>query len=313
MRFFVAVTDDEWFRFLAAQPGIDEVNFWAPSSKRLTATLQPGDCLLFKLHAPRHFIVGGGFFAHWTPLPVSLAWDAFGEKNGASTLQEVRERLADLRRIPDDPREDYTIGCTLLEQPFFFEERDWIPAPAELHRYVVRGKGYESTAGEGRRIWDRVQALLGGTANAQLVPSDPYRPQLAGERFGKPMVVLPRLGQGSFRVLVTDLYDRRCAVTGERTLPVLQAAHIKPYAASGPHEPANGLLLRSDLHTLLDRGYVTVTPDLHLAVSRRIKEEFKNGRDYYDLNDRVLRSPARPEFTPAREYLDWHASHVFRG
>jgi HNH endonuclease len=313
LRFFVGVTDDDWFRFLAARPGIDEVNFWQPSSRRLTATLQPGDLFLFKLHAPDHFIVGGGFFAHWTSLPVSLAWDAFGEKNGAATLQEVRTRLARYRRVTDDPREDYTIGCTLLEQPFFLEERDWIPSPAELQRYIVRGKGYDSADGEGRQIWDRLQAAMSGAVSPVLVPRDPYAPQPVAERFGRPMVFLPRLGQGSFRVLVTDLYDRRCAVTGERTLPVLQAAHIRPYAASGPHEPANGLLLRSDLHTLLDRGYVTVTPDLHLAVSGRIKEEFENGRDYYALDGHALRLPVRPEFAPAREYLDWHASHVFRG
>jgi putative restriction endonuclease len=40
--------------------------------------------------------------------------------------------------------------------------------------------------------------------------------------------VQPRLGQGAFRLLVTDAYQRRCAVTGERTLPVLDAAHIRP-------------------------------------------------------------------------------------
>ena len=37
-----------------------------------------------------------------------------------------------------------------------------------------------------------------------------------------------RLGHGAFRLLVTDAYQRRCAVTGERTLPVLDAAHIRP-------------------------------------------------------------------------------------
>ena len=86
-------------------------------------------------------------------------------------------------------------------------------------------------------------------------------------------------------MLVTDLYERRCAVTGERTLPVLDAAHIRPLRRqTGPHDPRNGLLLRSDLHTLLDRGYVTVTPELRFEVSGRIREEFENGRDYYALH-----------------------------
>ena len=53
---------------------------------------------------------------------------------------------------------------------------------------------------------------------------------------GKPQIVLPRLGQGSFRIVVTDAYERRCALTGERTLPVLDAAHIKPYSVLHRHE-----------------------------------------------------------------------------
>ena len=77
-------------------------------------------------------------------------------------------------------------------------------------------------------------------------------------------------------------------MTRERTLPALEAAHIRPYGASGAHEARNGLLLRRDIHSLFDAGYVTVTPDLHFEVSRRIKEEFENGREYYALHGRLI-------------------------
>jgi predicted restriction endonuclease len=70
-------------------------------------------------------------------------------------------------------------------------------------------------------------------------------------RFGEPHLIRPRLGQGAFRVLVTDIYQRRCAVTQERTLPALEAAHIRPYGDGGEHEARNGLLLRRDIHSLL--------------------------------------------------------------
>jgi putative restriction endonuclease len=78
-------------------------------------------------------------------------------------------------------------------------------------------------------------------------------------------------------VLVTDIYQRRCAVTQERTLPALEAAHIRPYGDGGSHEAQNGLLFRRDIHSLFDAGYVTVTPDLRFEVSSRIKAEFENG------------------------------------
>jgi putative restriction endonuclease len=312
MRFFVGVTDYDWFRFLATRPQIDEVNFWQPSGGVEFKALLPGEPFFFKLHSPRNFIVGGGVFAHWSQLPVSLAWDAFGEKNGAASLQEMRLRLAKYRNVAEDARTDYAVGCILLEQPFFLEEPAWIPAPADWSRNIVRGKGYDARSGEGRRIWDQLEAAVGVNSRAA-VPTSPYEPQRVAERFGSPTVVYQRLGQGSFRVLVTDLYDRRCAVTGERTLPVLEAAHIRPFAMQGPHEPRNGVLLRSDIHTLFDRGYVTVTPELRFEVSGRIREEFENGRDYYSLHGRALRLPADTSLAPSREYLDWHTSNVFRG
>ena len=96
---------------------------------------------------------------------------------------------------------------------------------------------------------------------------------------------------GGFRLLVTDVYQRRCAVTLERTLPALEAAHIRPYADGGTHEVSNGLLLRRDIHSLFDAGYVTVTPDLRFEVSRRIREEFENGRHYYALHGQRLNPP----------------------
>jgi predicted restriction endonuclease len=126
-------------------------------------------------------------------------------------------------------------------------------------------------------------------------------------RYGTPTLVAPRLGQGSFRALVTDAYRYRCAISLERTLPVLQAAHIRPYAEGGQHELSNGLLLRSDLHTLFDQHYLTIEPNKKtLIISRRIREQFENGRDYYALKERLLAKPADALATPSTENLAYH-------
>lgn len=127
------------------------------------------------------------------------------------------------------------------------------------------------------------------------------------------MPTRPRLGQGGFRVVVTDAYRRRCAITGESTLPVLEAAHILPYAENGPHEASNGLLLRSDFHKLFDLGLVTVTPELRIEVSPRIKEEWFNGKAYYSLHGATLKSiPEHPNDRPRGAMLQWHNEHRFR-
>jgi putative restriction endonuclease len=112
---------------------------------------------------------------------------------------------------------------------------------------------------------------------------------------------------------VTDAYERRCAVTGERVLPVLQAAHIRPYAAGGEHRVDNGLLLRSDVHTLFDRGYMTVTPELRLEVSHRIREDFENGRHYYALHGERVREPEDPGKRPSADFLRWHNEQMYLG
>ena len=93
---------------------------------------------------------------------------------------------------------------------------------------------------------------------------------------------------------------------------MLDAAHIKPYTLARKHEVSNGLLLRSDLHRLFDDGYMAVDPkDRRVLVSKRIKEEFKNGMDYYKLEGVIVREPREPWARPSNENLEYHASEVF--
>jgi putative restriction endonuclease len=132
-------------------------------------------------------------------------------------------------------------------------------------------------------------------------------------RYGEPMVVFPRLGQGAFRILVTDAYQRRCAITNERTLPALDAAHIKPFSVNGPNEVKNGILLRRDLHALFDKGYITITPSFNVEVSRKIKEEFENGKDYYKYHGERINLPFSSMNCPSGNYLEWHNSKVYKG
>ena len=81
---FIAVTDYDWYRFLLAQPDLDEVNFWQPGGSVRFGAIQPGEPFLFKLHSPYNFIMGGGFFVRWVRLPVGLAWEAFQEHQAAA-------------------------------------------------------------------------------------------------------------------------------------------------------------------------------------------------------------------------------------
>ena len=305
MKAWVGVTDTDWYRFLSARPDLDEVNFWQPSGGRQFRAIAPGDLFLFKIRHPENYIVGGGLFAHFSVAPSRLVWEAFGEKNGAPTYEAMRRRIEKYRRKPSSPHEEYEIGCILLTQPFFFERSNWIPAPTDFAKNIVQGKTYDLTSGVGKELWAAVQERL----QASAVPA--YADE--GSVYGDPILVKQRLGQGTFRLLITDVYQKRCSVTGEKVLPVLQAAHIRPVTEGGRHRVDNGLLLRSDVHTLFDRGYVSVTPEHRVLVSSRLKKDFNNGEHYYQYQGREIWTPSAAMDRPSKLFLEWHRDEVFLG
>jgi putative restriction endonuclease len=305
MKLFVGVTNNEWFKFLAERKP-DEANFWRPRSQTDFKALQPGDLFLFKLHSPLDFIAGGGVFVSHRFLSISLAWSAFGEKNGAESFELFEKRILE-HRSPGELV--HKLGCTILTEPFFWPHELWIPIPSDWSKNIVAGKSYDTESPLGAELWNAVTLRL----NREHIDLDAASVAETHDRYSSPVTMRPRLGQGAFRIEVTDAYSRRCAITGEKTLPALEAGHIKPYAKNGPHEVCNGLLLRSDLHNLFDLGYLTITLDYRVEVSRRIREEFENGRHYYELHGQGLSSlPQEEAARPAKEYLEWHHT-IYKG
>ncbi len=308
-----SLTDWEWFQFLSRQPRLDEVNFWRPSDVR-TPRIEAGTPFLFKLHQKHGgWIVGFGVFARHSVLPMWMAWDAFESGNGAPTFARFHELLAAVRRskgLAADSAGTYPIGCVMLSSPVFFERADWIAPPRDWPATgVMQGRRYDLASGEGARIWESCEALARGRAQPEGWGDRAADAGLDRYRTG---TVRLRLGQGTFRVAVTDAYGRACAVTTEHSLPVLEAAHIRPYAREGQHEVTNGLLLRTDIHRLFDKGYVTVTPDHRFLVSRRLRDEYENGRTYYVLHGKPIQLPHSTADHPDPAHLEWHAREVFR-
>lgn len=300
MKYWVGATDNAWFEFLSCQSP-DEVNFWQPRGQATYAALGVGSIFLFKLKRPYNHIAGGAYFVKSSSLPLSMVWEAFGTKNGAESRGSFESMI---RRLTAEPHQvDPIIGCTILSQPFFWPKSDWIEAPEGWSASIVRGRYYDDQTPQGASVWQQVQERLSPRNVAAEGPV----------RYGAPVLVKPRLGQGGFRVVVTDAYGRRCAITGESTLPVLEAAHILPFAENGPNETSNGLLLRSDFHKLFDMGLVTVTPSHHVEVSSRIKEEWFNGKAYYRLHGAKLASiPVNATDQPSAAMLQWHNENRFR-
>lgn len=111
-----------------------------------------------------------------------------------------------------------------------------------------------------------------------------------------------RRGQAAFRDALLDAYEGSCAVTRSTARPVLEAAHIIPFSEGGPMHPSNGLLLRTDIHTLFDLRLVAIdTGNWTMLVDESLWTT-----DYRDMHGLVIASPRHHWATPDPCALDVH-------
>ena len=111
-----------------------------------------------------------------------------------------------------------------------------------------------------------------------------------------------RRGQPVFRKRLLEAYKGRCAVTGCSLEAVLEAAHLFPYRGPKTNYPGNGLLLRTDLHTLFDLKLIAVdVATMSLLVSASL-----GGTCYEEYGGRPINIPDDPRRRPNREALEQH-------
>ncbi len=104
-----------------------------------------------------------------------------------------------------------------------------------------------------------------------------YSPQEGDWRQLVERQIRERRGQQHFRDALRKRHGDRCLVTGCTILAVLEAAHIKPYQGENDNHPENGLLLRSDIHTLFDLNLLGIGPDrLQVELHPGLAKEYGN-------------------------------------
>lgn len=312
---FVALTDKAWFDYLSARSEnghLDEVNFWQPRATAPMKKMAPGEPIFFRLKKPDYAIAGYGFFAHFQVLDLDLAWQTFSEKNGDPTRERFYERIGAYRGIellqPTARRDP--IGCTVLRDAVFWPSDRWIPwgNARSWPPNVVQGR----TEREPTNVTLLMDAIRADHAqpppelvndNFQLLGVDERTWSIRGQAV--------REGQGTFRVRLLQAYGQ-CAITGEHTQIVLDGAHIQPYLGPRSNHPQNGVLLTKEFHALFDAGYVTITPELKVRVSERLRLDWHNGHRYYPFDGRPLAIvPSDHALRPSRDALEWHGKNRF--
>lgn len=312
MKAYMGVTDLDWYLQLAKRSlSHDEVNFWFPRSRQGFAALSSGDPFFFKTHvmhgnpAVSDRIVGVGLFSGFARLRTSEAWDWFGLDNGVGSLAELRERIQHYRKEPLGPFDDPEIGAVLLRQVRFFPPSETFPSPGDFARNLVRGRSYALAD-----LPTTHSAIEAFAHYLHEVPDDTsllIRPETHGEA----ITTIPRIGQQAFKAVIAENFHHHCAITGDKVRPVLQAAHILPIEHGGEHRRDNGLLLRSDVHTLFDRGYIGVDDRYRLQVSPALRQQFGNGDWFYQHAGMPIEIPDKKSNRPNRDFLAWHSDAVF--
>jgi putative restriction endonuclease len=127
-------------------------------------------------------------------------------------------------------------------------------------------------------------------------------------------IVKTRVNQSFFRSAILSSYDSTCCITGLSVPDLLIASHIIPWRMNAKERtnPRNGLCLNSLHDKAFDKGYISVTPDYEIKVSKIFSEKSNESiiNDYFiKYKNTKIRLPER--FMPKKEYLDYHFNNIF--
>lgn len=107
--------------------------------------------------------------------------------------------------------------------------------------------------------------------------------------------------QGQFRDALFERYGAQCCISECAVPEALEAAHITPYMGDKSNDPRNGLVLRSDLHTLFDRYLFGIDPtNLRVTLSAALAID----PSYRSFDEKELVIGAKHK--PSRQALDVH-------
>lgn len=127
-------------------------------------------------------------------------------------------------------------------------------------------------------------------------------------------IVKTRVNQSFFRAAILANYNKKCCITGLSIPALLVASHIKPWSVDEKNRlnPQNGLCLNSLHDKAFDKGYMTISLDYKIKLSRSIEdletdESIKNF--FTNYKNKKITLPER--FLPDRTFLEYHHQNIF--
>jgi putative restriction endonuclease len=288
--FAISPTDIDWFKYLRTKGHNSEINFWTPSPWNVSK-LKTGDKLYFMLKSPIRKIGGFGQFLEYKNMTVNEAWNKYGFKNGCSSKQEFFSRLEKYnksnKKTENVSVENTQIGCIVLSNAEYFDDNQFLDLEnyeIDFSRYIVKIKYYNE--------YDPLTETKTSVVNEFELVS------YTTEKLKKSRLVTERKGQGVFRAKLTEAYSNKCCISNEKTVELLEAAHIQSYLDENSNHVKNGLLLRVDFHKMFDNGLLYINDNYQVFISPQVKSEY-----YQSFNGKTIDLPEEVSLYPSKEAL----------
>lgn len=247
-------------------------------------------------------IAGRATFREQIQLSIDEAWRHFGVGNGVDSSLSLSAKAREVLSS-----EESELNCLVLDQVEILAEglRPQITT-MEFPPSIMNCKFFtpgsmpliEGHFGSPATLGDWVDRGVG-------VPFDPANVSTA--RAQALRSICARRGQTRFRQALITAYNGCCCISGETTSSVLEAAHIHPYRGEDTNQPTNGLLLRSDWHTLFDLGLWTVDEMFAVKIASPLESS-----SYGELAGHRIALPAHRTSRPSQAALRYHRDNIFQ-
>lgn len=285
--FAISPTDINWFEFLRESEFNKEINFWTPTPWNITR-LETGNRLYFMLKSPIRKIGGFGEFKEYVNMPLSLAWNRFGKKNGCKSKQDLVDKLDKYKNKNSKNNESVLtseIGCIILDNVVFWDTDAYL----SLENYEINFSPNIVKI----KYFNTQDPFDTGQYNHEFNLVDDAR-----EKYIKNKKSIERKGQSSFRAKISKIYNGACCITGEQTPELIEAAHIQPYLNKDSNHVQNGLLLRVDFHKLYDNGLLYINQDYTIEISPLINSNY-----YKKFQGKAINLPKSKTDYPSKKAL----------
>ncbi|MBS1625632.1 MAG: HNH endonuclease [Bacteroidetes bacterium] len=118
-----------------------------------------------------------------------------------------------------------------------------------------------------------------------------------------------KVNQAFFRSMVLATYDYSCCITGIKNIELLVGSHIVPWNEDKDNRlnPRNGLCLNSLHDKAFDRHLLSITTNLEVILSKRLKKNKKNdfiASNFLEVEGKQIQLPKK--FLPDEKFLDHH-------